>query len=61
MPGLDKTGPLGNGARTGRRMGRCNPKDDLGTEDFPRGRHFGMGSGRRLRLRRGWNSSGDGK
>ena len=23
MPGFDKTGPLGNGSMTGRRMGRC--------------------------------------
>ena len=61
MPGLDKTGPLGNGARTGRKMGRCSPKDDVGMEDFPRGRRFGRGLDRRLRLRKGWNSSGDGK
>lgn len=24
MPGLDKTGPMGQGAQTGRRLGRCN-------------------------------------
>lgn len=25
MPGLDKTGPLGQGSQTGRKMGLCNP------------------------------------
>jgi len=33
MPGLDKTGPVGQGPMTGRRMGRCN--------------NFGAGSGRK--------------
>lgn len=25
MPGLDKTGPLGQGSQTGRKTGLCNP------------------------------------
>jgi hypothetical protein len=27
MPGLDRKGPKGEGMRTGRRMGRCNPRN----------------------------------
>ncbi len=26
MPGFDRTGPEGKGSRTGRAMGKCNPK-----------------------------------
>lgn len=26
MPGFDRTGPQGQGSRTGRQMGKCNPK-----------------------------------
>lgn len=29
MPGLNKKGPQGDGAMTGRAMGRCNPKGRL--------------------------------
>lgn len=59
MPGFDKTGPEGEGAMTGRRMGRCTgygKKLRLSTqsekEDFPEnyGRR-GFGSGRRSRGR----------
>jgi len=25
MPGLDRTGPQGQGSQTGRRLGKCNP------------------------------------
>jgi hypothetical protein len=27
MPGLNQTGPMGQGPMTGRRAGRCNPAD----------------------------------
>mgnify|MGYP005857231151 CR=1 FL=1 len=27
MPGFDRSGPMGQGARTGRGMGRCNPNN----------------------------------
>jgi len=60
MPGLDRTGPTGQGSQTGRRMGKCSPKNDTQVEDLPRGRRLGRGQGRRLHLRRGWNSTGDG-
>ena len=56
MPGLNRKGPNGEGAMTGRRMGRCNPdnkgktveeiaqKRELETE---KGRGFGSGFGHR--------------
>jgi hypothetical protein len=49
MPGLDKTGPMGQGAQTGRKQGRCNTAltDDLFTR-FGFGRR---GGGRGLRNR----------
>ena len=44
MPGFDRTGPLGRGAMTGRRMGYCaNVSEEPG--GF-RGRGFGAGYGR---------------
>jgi len=59
MPGLNQTGPMGQGPMTGRRMGRCtnfgsnfrntdetkeNPNENL-PEEF-NGRGFGYGRGR---------------
>lgn len=62
MPGFDKTGPEGEGAMTGRRMGRCTgyskklgpstPSENQ--EDFPESygrRGFGFGWRRRGRGR----------
>lgn len=47
MPGLDKTGPAGQGSQTGRRMGNC-AQDPTAQSDGPRmGR--GRGLGRKLR------------
>ncbi len=44
MPGFDRTGPLGRGAMTGRRMGYCaEVSDNIGVF---RGRGFGGGYGR---------------
>lgn len=40
MPGKDRTGPEGQGSRTGRQEGKCNPKDDLTPESL-----YGMGRG----------------
>ena len=45
MPGLDRTGPQGDGPMTGRGMGRCNP-DNRDSDDQGRGRGFGRGFGR---------------
>ena len=46
MPRLDATGPMGQGAMTGKRKGRCcsnhSLEDSLGTE---------RGTGRRFRMR----------
>jgi hypothetical protein len=33
MPGIDRTGPAGQGPMTGRRMGRCNPSGTRKTDD----------------------------
>ena len=33
MPGIDRTGPSGQGPMTGRRMGRCNPSQTGKTDD----------------------------
>ena len=61
MPGLDRRGPEGKGALTGRGMGRCisngkidpeNENQDETTEKSRR-KEFGFGQGRRQRLRRG--------
>jgi len=52
MPRLDRTGPQGRGAMTGRQLGRCN--DNINTENFVygrggrgnrRGAGFGNGNG----------------
>ena len=50
MPGLDKTGPTGQGSRTGRRMGNC--KTENVSEELGRGRGLGRrrGLGRGIRL-----------
>lgn len=63
MPGFDGTGPMGQGSRTGRGLGRCNPANDTGEKNtmgyqVPMGggfgRGFGRGSGGRG-YRRNWN------
>ena len=33
MPGLNQTGPVGQGPMTGRGMGRCNPSQTQKTND----------------------------
>lgn len=47
MPGGDRTGPMGQGAMTGRGMGFCQPSDRVGYRRsfFGRG-FFGRGRGR---------------
>ncbi len=46
MPGGDRTGPLGMGARTGRAAGFCAGNDAAGYENPAYGRGFGAGMGR---------------
>ena len=54
MPGLDRTGPGGQGSQTGRRQGRCSSPnrnvkqttDSLDFERTGRGRGFRQGGGK---------------
>ena len=65
MPGLDGTGPMGQGSGTGRGLGRCNPVNDTDTNNNfqrPLGGGFGRGMGRGCGrgfggrgFRRNWN------
>ena len=34
MSGLDKTGPLGQGAQTGRKTGKCKTKNESSTDEL---------------------------
>ena len=61
MPGFDKTGPMGQGAQTGRRMGKCVADNDTNVEELPRGRGLRRGLGRGMRLRNGLGSPGGGR
>ena len=49
MPGFDGTGPLGQGAMTGRGMGNCNPAWNT----YQAGSVYGYGRGRGRGLGRG--------
>jgi hypothetical protein len=49
MPNMDKTGPQGKGASTGRGLGKCNPD----SKDFLR--PCGRGCGRGRGMGRGFN------
>ncbi|WP_297089649.1 DUF5320 domain-containing protein [uncultured Draconibacterium sp.] len=51
MPGLDQTGPMGQGAQTGRKQGRCNS-----AENAEQVMNFGRRGGRGFRFR---NQSSD--
>jgi hypothetical protein len=58
MPGLDRTGPEGQGSRTGRQMGKCASKSEEATDqnmdmEDVRGRGPGRGFGRGLGKGRG--------
>lgn len=59
MPGLNRTGPFGDGPKTGRGLGRCNPDNKdiefsaaevagLGRSHLFRGGGTGKGPGRRM-------------
>lgn len=60
MPGLNKTGPLGQGSQTGRKMGRCRPENENSVEDLPRGRCGGRGFRKKQRFEGALNVQGDG-
>ncbi len=55
MPGKDKTGPMGNGSRTGKQMGWCsgNLEREPGLN-----RNFGRGNRSGLRNTFGWRGRG---
>ncbi|MFC2093139.1 DUF5320 domain-containing protein [Bacteroidota bacterium] len=53
MPGGDRTGPLGQGPLTGRRMGYCVGEDRPG-DMYNSGYGYGRGWGRELVLGRGF-------
>jgi len=44
MPNLDGTGPRGQGSKTGRGMGKCNP-DNKPQESPKTGQGLGLGKG----------------
>ena len=60
MPGFDRTGPMGKGSQTGRKMGKCNSKNETEPEEIPRGRGFGRRFARKRRFGTHGNSPGDG-
>lgn len=43
MPGLDKTGPMGQGSQTGRRQGNCSNENTATEANTPLGRGLGRG------------------
>lgn len=45
MPGFDRTGPLGEGPRTGRRLGRCGKAKTPRSSDVAPGRAVRLGDG----------------
>jgi hypothetical protein len=52
MPGGDRSGPLGQGPMTGRRMGFCTGFNMYETSNRLFGRGFGFGRGRGIGFRR---------
>ena len=59
MPGGDRTGPIGLGSQTGRRLGYCVGNDRPGFEEnaIGFGRGFGRGRGFSRGIGRGWGFS----
>lgn len=60
MPAGDHTGPLGQGPRTGRRKGRCNPSENISTDNQPNMAECRGGFGRGFWNRRGYGRRGFG-
>ena len=71
MPGLNQTGPMGEGAMTGRRMGRCtnfgtkskkedNQQQGKGSQTLSDDLSTQSGTGRRFRFGRGQGQRGKG-
>lgn len=54
MPGFDRTGPEGNGARTGRMLGACGDRSQIGCgRGLGRGLKRGRGAGGGMGFKRG--------
>lgn len=54
MPGLNQSGPRGEGPRTGRGLGKCNSKNPLrSSEETTDDSLAGLGRGRRRGCNRG--------
>ncbi|MBW1741957.1 MAG: DUF5320 domain-containing protein [Deltaproteobacteria bacterium] len=45
MPGFDRTGPIGEGPRTGRGLGRCGKANEKPSQDDFPGRRVRFGDG----------------
>lgn len=45
MPGFDKTGPTGEGPRTGRGLGRCGSTNQVQGSEIGRGPRMNRGKG----------------
>ncbi len=58
MPGFDKTGPEGQGSRTGRMMGKCNSKNTSCDGSGLRNGSGGHGFGNRENSGRGKGAQG---
>ena len=56
MPRGDRTGPMGNGPMTGRRMGYCAEDTNTGFGFFGRGFGFNRGRGYGIGRNAGWFS-----
>ncbi len=63
MPGLDKTGPMGQGAQTGRKMGKCKTGNETLVDELTdspvRGLRLGRGKG--FKAGNGINTPGMGR
>lgn len=63
MPGLDGTGPMGQGSQTGRGLGNCNPTNNANEQQNtqrPMGGFFRRGGGRGFGgrgFRRNWETN----
>jgi hypothetical protein len=55
MPEFDKTGPIGQGVQTGRKMGKCNPETEM-----PGKGRFSLGRKLRLGILNKQDEAGDG-
>ena len=54
MPGYDRTGPEGQGSRTGRQMGKCGNSENSASGHEPQtGRGLGRGMGRGVSMAAG--------